>query len=216
MDKAVGAYRTISEVGEELDIPQHVLRFWETRFPQIKPMKRSGGRRYYRPADVLLLKGIRRLLYGEGYTIKGVQRILATQGAGVVQRAGEPSGEELAALGESDFSGDPANAGKSEQVPVAEVLEDHPVTGAEAPSEALSAPASAREPRLGDRGVFTGDLFPDHEVEVTSSPRRQRSILSSDHRRLLQSALDDLGECARLLDSFKEDDGRQRRAADKA
>lgn len=80
MDKAVGAYRTISEVGEELDIPQHVLRFWETRFAQIKPMKRSGGRRYYRPADVLLLKGIRQLLYGEGYTIKGVQRILATKG----------------------------------------------------------------------------------------------------------------------------------------
>ena len=100
MDKASGAYRTISEVGDELDIPQHVLRFWETRFPQIKPMKRSGGRRYYRPADVLLLKGIRRLLYGEGYTIKGVQRILATQGAGVVQRAGGASGEELAGIAE--------------------------------------------------------------------------------------------------------------------
>ena len=77
MDKEVGAYRTISEVAEDLGIPQHVLRFWETRFPQIKPVKRSGGRRYYRPGNVLLLKGIRHLLYGEGYTIKGVQRILA-------------------------------------------------------------------------------------------------------------------------------------------
>src|SRR3954470_22935208 len=76
LDKAPDAFRTISEVAQELDIPQHVLRFWETKFAQIKPMKRSGGRRYYRPDDVDLLKGIRRLLYGEGYTIKGVQRIL--------------------------------------------------------------------------------------------------------------------------------------------
>lgn len=76
MDKAPDAFRTISEVAADLDIPQHVLRFWETRFTQIKPMKRSGGRRYYRPDDVDLLRGIRRLLYGEGYTIRGVQRIL--------------------------------------------------------------------------------------------------------------------------------------------
>ncbi len=81
MDKAPDAYRTISEVGEDLDIAQHVLRFWETRFPQIKPLKRGGGRRYYRPDDVELLKGIRHLLYREGYTIKGVQRILKEQGA---------------------------------------------------------------------------------------------------------------------------------------
>lgn len=86
MDKAPDAFRTISEVAAELDIPQHVLRFWETRFTQIKPMKRSGGRRYYRPDDVDLLKGIRRLLYGEGYTIRGVQRILKEHGIKSVQR----------------------------------------------------------------------------------------------------------------------------------
>ena len=86
MDKAPDAFRTISEVADDLDIPQHVLRFWETRFAQIKPMKRSGGRRYYRPDDVDLLKGIRRLLYGEGYTIRGVQRILKEHGIGSVQR----------------------------------------------------------------------------------------------------------------------------------
>ncbi len=80
MDKAPDAFRTISEVADELDIPQHVLRFWESRFPQIKPMKRAGGRRYYRPDDVDLLRGIRHLLYGEGYTIRGVQRILREQG----------------------------------------------------------------------------------------------------------------------------------------
>ena len=85
MDKAPDAFRTISEVADDLDIPQHVLRFWETRFTQIKPMKRSGGRRYYRPDDVDLLRGIRRLLYGEGYTIRGVQRILKEHGIKSVQ-----------------------------------------------------------------------------------------------------------------------------------
>jgi DNA-binding transcriptional MerR regulator len=85
LDKAPDAFRTISEVADDLDIPQHVLRFWETRFTQIKPMKRSGGRRYYRPDDVDLLRGIRRLLYGEGYTIRGVQRILKEHGIKSVQ-----------------------------------------------------------------------------------------------------------------------------------
>lgn len=84
MDKSPDAFRTISEAAEELNVPQHVLRFWETRFAQIKPMKRAGGRRYYRPADVELLKGIRSLLYGEGYTIRGVQRILKEEGASFV------------------------------------------------------------------------------------------------------------------------------------
>ncbi len=91
MDKAPDAFRTISEVAQDLDIPQHVLRFWETRFSQIKPMKRSGGRRYYRPDDVDLLKGIRRLLYGEGYTIRGVQRILKEHGIKSVQSLADSS-----------------------------------------------------------------------------------------------------------------------------
>ena len=91
MDKAPDAFRTISEVADDLDIPQHVLRFWETRFSQIKPMKRSGGRRYYRPDDVDLLRGIRRLLYGEGYTIRGVQRILKEHGIASVQRLADAS-----------------------------------------------------------------------------------------------------------------------------
>ena len=80
MQKAPEAFRTISEVADELNLPQHVLRFWEKRFSQIKPMKRGGGRRYYRPEDISLLRGIKHLLYGEGYTIKGVQRILKEQG----------------------------------------------------------------------------------------------------------------------------------------
>ena len=81
MEKSPDAFRTISEAAEELDLPQHVLRFWETRFATIKPLKRGGGRRYYRPEDVLLLKGIRHLLYDQGFTIKGVQRILKDHGS---------------------------------------------------------------------------------------------------------------------------------------
>jgi len=89
MEKSPDAFRTISEAAEELDVPQHVLRFWETRFSQIRPMKRAGGRRYYRPNDVDLLRGIRALLYGEGYTIKGVQKILREQGVAHVIAIGQ-------------------------------------------------------------------------------------------------------------------------------
>ncbi|MET3560571.1 DNA-binding transcriptional MerR regulator [Bartonella japonica] len=88
MDKSSDAFRTISEVAEFLGLPQHVLRFWETRFKQIKPMKRGGGRRYYRPADVDLLNGIKQLLYDQGYTIKGVQRLLKENGATFVTAFG--------------------------------------------------------------------------------------------------------------------------------
>ena len=87
MSKSAEAFRTISEVAEELDVPKHVLRFWEQKFPQIKPMKRGGGRRYYRPEDLELLRGIRHLLHREGYTIRGVQKILRTQGVDGVKRS---------------------------------------------------------------------------------------------------------------------------------
>ncbi len=80
MSKALEAFRTISEVASDLNVPKHVLRFWEAKFPHIRPMKRGGGRRYYRPEDMELLRGIRHLLHAEGYTIKGVQKILREQG----------------------------------------------------------------------------------------------------------------------------------------
>jgi DNA-binding transcriptional MerR regulator len=79
--KSDAAFRTISEVADELDVPQHVLRFWETKFTQVKPLKRGGGRRYYRPEDVILLKRIRALLYSDGMTIRGVQKLLRETGA---------------------------------------------------------------------------------------------------------------------------------------
>jgi DNA-binding transcriptional MerR regulator len=103
IEKSPDAFRTISEVAEDLKIPQHVLRFWETRFAQIKPMKRAGGRRYYRPADVELLKGIHELLYKKGYTIRGVQIVLKEEGIAYVAGVGRgevmPRKSEMALLG---------------------------------------------------------------------------------------------------------------------
>ena len=89
--KSPEAFRTISEVADELDVPQHVLRFWESKFGAVKPLKRGGGRRYYRPDDIDLLRGIRSLLYGDGFTIKGVQKVLRQRGARYVTQLGRES-----------------------------------------------------------------------------------------------------------------------------
>jgi DNA-binding transcriptional MerR regulator len=122
VDKSPDAFRTISEVAQELDVPQHVLRFWESRFREIKPMKRGGGRRYYRPDDVDLLRGIRHLLYGEGYTIRGVQRLLREQGVRFIQSvwqpgAPQPSVEPGAAEALSREASEPAATAESRKPP---------------------------------------------------------------------------------------------------
>lgn len=108
--KSPAAFRTISEVSEDLDVPQHVLRFWETKFGQVRPMKRAGGRRYYRPEDVDLLRRIRDLLYGEGYTIKGVQRLLR-EGRSRPQASGESAETPVRPNGDS---GEPVSAAVQE------------------------------------------------------------------------------------------------------
>jgi DNA-binding transcriptional MerR regulator len=95
--KAPNAFRTISEVADDLHIPQHVLRFWETKFPQVKPLKRGGGRRYYRPDDIVLLRRIADLLYTQGYTIKGVQRLLREGGGQLSEDIPPPTADERAA-----------------------------------------------------------------------------------------------------------------------
>jgi DNA-binding transcriptional MerR regulator len=103
LDKAPEAFRTISEVADELEVPKHVLRFWEAKFAQLKPMKRGGGRRYYRPEDVALLRGIRFLLYNDGYTIRGVQKILREHGPRYVmdfRRIAEEQEDAMAELHE--------------------------------------------------------------------------------------------------------------------
>jgi DNA-binding transcriptional MerR regulator len=118
IEKGPEAYRTIREVADSMDLPQHVLRFWETRFPQIRPLKRAGGRRYYRPEDIERLRLIRRLLYDEGYTIKGVQKLFKEQGVQALSSAAqahagpsaEPAGAaELAESAKGAGVSDPAS-----------------------------------------------------------------------------------------------------------
>ena len=104
--KTADAFRTISEVADELHVPQHVLRFWETKFPQVRPLKRGGGRRYYRPEDVLLLRRVADLLYTQGYTIKGVQRLLR-EGGGALQENIPPASVEERLAAEAERSTPP-------------------------------------------------------------------------------------------------------------
>jgi len=171
MDKAPDAFRTISEVADDLKVPQHVLRFWESRFSQIKPMKRAGGRRYYRPDDVDLLRGIHHLLYGEGYTIRGVQRILRDQGLRFVQTVWQPGAEQ------------PNHGPVDEEAEQSEAAEDDQEDGA-APETDVSypPPRSAPMPRL------------------QATPSAIRAQMSREDLRRLQSALFELSECRRLLD----------------
>lgn len=127
--KSAEAFRTISEVALDLQVPQHVLRFWETKFSQIKPLKRGGGRRYYRPEDVDLLRGIRHLLYDDGYTIKGVQKVLRENGARHVMdngRGGEaasPVGAGLPKTPANDQKVKPA-AGSSQEAELRRALKE--------------------------------------------------------------------------------------------
>jgi DNA-binding transcriptional MerR regulator len=186
MDKSPDAFRTISEVGEDLDLPQHVLRFWETRFTQIKPLKRGGGRRYYRPHDVELLKGIRHLLYDQGYTIKGVQRLLKDNG-----------GNFVIALGAGDLAA--AEAIKQQRHPEAEAVEalapeEKPQVFTEAEGDTLLGAASVKS----SRGFFgLGKAADDGPVASDSKS------LGKDNRTLLQEVLFDLLECKRLLDQIR-------------
>ncbi len=127
MDKSPDAFRTISEVAEQLGTPAHVLRFWESRFPQIRPVKRAGGRRYYRPSDVALLAGIRRLLHDDGVTIRGVQKILREQGVRHVAGLGglaplPPQDSDIEAVLASEFGPVAAPAADVAQVQTAQVI----------------------------------------------------------------------------------------------
>jgi DNA-binding transcriptional MerR regulator len=147
MEKSPEAFRTISEVADLLDTPAHVLRFWESRFPQIRPVKRAGGRRYYRPADVALLAGIRHLLHDQGMTIRGVQKILRDHGvrhvSGLV--AGSDGAEALEGLAEAQDAG-PDGA---EAWPEAEVSDEEDRRVIPWPGSTVSAEAEQAEPAGG-------------------------------------------------------------------
>jgi DNA-binding transcriptional MerR regulator len=201
-DKAPDAFRTISEVAGDLDLPQHVLRFWETRFQQIKPMKRGGGRRYYRPDDIDLLRGIRYLLYGEGYTIRGAQRILKDHGIRFVQnvwRAGAPQ---------------PSRASDTE-LEIAEAAPPRPLPGGARRGDADSAhrrlfgllpsflSSGIDEERLAQsRAVDTRAA--DTEQDITPSPAlavTNGGTMAGDKMRRLQDTLRELQECRKLLNA---------------
>ena len=134
--KAPEAFRTISEVSEQLDVPQHVLRFWEAKFSQVKPLKRAGGRRYYRPDDIDLLKGIRALLYNEGLTIKGVQKVLREQGAKQVAEVGRVGAKSARKAAEATLATGDAR-GLPDLLPIPS--SEHVNLSVEEPSEALVA-----------------------------------------------------------------------------
>lgn len=190
MSKAADAFRTISEVAEELDIPQHVLRFWETRFNSIRPLKRGGGRRYYRPDDVDLLRGIRQLLYGQGYTIKGVQRILKEEGARVVQDVGR--GGALPSPGRQD----PAEY-EPEDVGVEPYGQE--------PSWATSpdTPAFLRStPNAPEREAYPHAGGAHHPAPAVQARAAGDALASGDHD-MLRAALTELHECQRVLDGLK-------------
>jgi DNA-binding transcriptional MerR regulator len=189
LDKAPDAFRTISEVAQELDIPQHVLRFWETRFAQIKPMKRSGGRRYYRPDDVDLLKGIRRLLYGEGYTIRGVQRILKEHGIKSVQSLADSSAA--------------VSFGALEETLGHALMEEDHVTEAETESEEDEEYEGSEDEGIDFRFVETEDdileTFRAGGHGHGAAARPAPGIAPEDRARL-EGALKELLDCRQLLD----------------
>lgn len=170
------AFRTIGEVAESLDLPPHVLRFWETRFEELEPLKRAGGRRYYRARDVELLRALRHLLYGQGYTIRGVQRILREQGVKAViesVRAGR-------APPPASFEAQPRRVGRVEPPvpPPPEQKVEPSVAPASAPLP-VALPALIAEPLQGAGGLSDEDI------------------------RQLRLALADLAECRRLLNLTK-------------
>ena len=220
-NKAPDAFRTISEVANELDLPQHVLRFWESRFRDIKPMKRGGGRRYYRPDDVELLRGIRHLLYGEGYTIRGVQRILREQGVKFVQAVwleGAPQPPH-GASDEEEFADDIA---APETDPVAEgrglrgrlsSLIGRDLSDRQDAGEDRREPLfkSAPDPRIEptDRAIHAAapvsdpPMMEQHAVAPAIRPAAPVATagLARDDLRKLHAALHELAECRKLIDA---------------
>jgi DNA-binding transcriptional MerR regulator len=225
VEKAPNAFRTISEVADELDVPQHVLRFWETRFAHIKPMKRGGGRRYYRPDDVDLLRGIRHLLYGEGYTIRGVQRLLKDNGIKFVQAvwredAPQPNAPEQGINGVAGADHDVDEAAADPPEEEFETTDDEADATEVAESVARLSPAQSPPPPA-ERPALRRSLATPQALRAPEPPPAELSAataeaasrtesafrgLSVEDLRRLQLALQQLGECRRLLEAARLDD----------
>lgn len=179
MEKTQEAFRTIGEVAEELDLPQHVLRFWETKFTQIRPVKRAGGRRYYRPDDVQLVAAIRVLLYSEGYTIRGVQRILKEQGARAVIAA-------------------------SQQGARGPLAPPRPVRAPGGAPESLAEVLAPLPSQQGPSARAQKDLFASAPDENPATPTR----LSAQDRHRMEAILAELNACAEVLEAVAQNDAR--------
>jgi DNA-binding transcriptional MerR regulator len=222
VEKAPDAFRTISEVADDLDLPQHVLRFWETRFAQIKPMKRGGGRRYYRPEDVDLLRGIRHLLYGEGYTIRGVQRILKDEGIKFVQavwKSGAPQPARSTNEGDEGLADAGADGLADTSLPEEETGRGRgffgilpSLLGGEIEGPTVDRHASRVEPLTAD--LDEPALAPagagsaaaqGAAAEARRAPAVEAS-LSNEGVSALRATLFELDECKRLLDGALSED----------
>ena len=199
MDKAADAFRTISEVAEDLDIPQHVLRFWETKFTHIKPLKRGGGRRYYRPDDVDLVRGIRYLLYGQGYTIKGVQRIIKEQGVKIVMAAWKSTGVEAVNIQSNDTLEQVHPL--EESVQISEEL----IAAIETYDIDLSANETGNQHNFLQRpdvSIMRGGLGRSlSQADYARPANALASGLSDADHTSLMGVLQDLAECRRILDA---------------
>jgi len=217
VEKAPDAFRTISEVADDLDLPQHVLRFWETRFQQIKPLKRGGGRRYYRPDDIDLLRGIRHLLYGEGYTIRGAQRILKDHGIKFVQHVWKPGAAQP-----SRGVAAPVEAAEPEiEVDIPEPVAARPShssgrRGDTDPahrrlfgllpsflSGALDEERLAESRRVDDEALASTPMIPLTMKSVP--PPAPKPALSGEGLAKLRDTLSELQECRKLLDAAASD-----------
>ncbi|PCH82391.1 MAG: MerR family transcriptional regulator [Hyphomicrobiales bacterium] len=206
MPKAADAFRTISEVADDLNLPQHVLRFWESRFSQIRPMKRGGGRRYYRPDDVALLFGIRTLLHEQGYTIKGVQKILKDQGIKFVLSLSISSSEDTSNV-------------RSPDTIVNAVLDTAPaIIQAQGNSDSDSISAATRKTFPEETALLVREAQIRIQTDKNNrKPRESKTVsdaanysaqagggmlpkLGKEDIRLLQSTLFELAECKKILD----------------
>lgn len=197
----IAMLRTIGEVAESLDLPQHVLRFWETRFKEIDPVKRAGGRRFYRPRDIELVAAIRCLLYREGYTIKGVQRILAEQGVDAViadvrkRQSEETAAESIAPPAETRRQAtldlpEPIVAEPSPDAPAIELQEGNVA------SEHVRAPPEPDEERAAESQTAPAPII--HPPAVIAAPVVTRR-LDEAQAQLLREVLAEIEECKRLL-----------------
>lgn len=219
--KAPDAFRTISEVAEDLELPQHVLRFWETRFTQIKPMKRGGGRRYYRPEDVDLLRGIRLLLYGEGFTIRGVQRLLKEKGVGFVVSVGRSGSLETMAAPDAETRpvgaapepsiGAPPRESTTREPPPLRVVAPDRDDDLDAGDDEETDDRAVDDERVDGEGEEGGatprgelpDDDPASPFRPAPQPRQRIYALGPDKRRRLEGVLSELLEAKRLLEQTR-------------